>query len=236
MPKITFLLHNYERSAMKKTFVTIAMVIFVSVFFTTSIFAAANFGKVTDISSEDSATLTGEVKIEGNETDNVTITYDAATLKILEGTDAQNGNRPAGYAWLGFNITKPDSVSPKEGNAKFRVNNGDPEDYTDGNYYFGINKDKLIQAVTNSKNMEYTYEFDWDNDGDYDQTVTAVVAPSKITLNDLEGKTEWTPEDVAKYAPAEAPKTADSFPIILFGILSLVVGSGAYSVKFAKEN
>ena len=236
MPKIVFLLHNYERRAMKKTLVTIAMVIFVSVFFTTSIFAAANFGKVTDISAKDSATITGEVKIDGNETDNVTITYDATTLKILEGTGPENGNRPAGYAWLGFNITKPDSVSPKQGNAKYRVNNSEPEDYTDGNYYFGINKDKLIQAVTNSKNIEYTYEFDWDNDGDYDQTVTAVVQPSKITLNATEGNTLWTPADVANYAPAEAPKTGDSFPIALFGILSLLVVSGVYSVKFARQN
>ncbi len=210
---------------MKKNLFMVATVLFTSILFATNLFAATKFGKVTDINNTDSAIKTEQPTIIGNETANVTIKYDAATLKILAG----NGERPDNYAWLGFHIDKPTEVS---GTPKYKVGSEDPEEYTDGDYYFGIDEAKLLAAAKTGKNVEYTYEFDWNGDGSYEQTVTAVVVPSKITLNNKTGETIWTPAEALENAPVEtAPKTGDTLPTALIGLVSLVVGSGVYTLK-----
>ena len=187
--------------------------LFVGVFFLSNISTvhatSTDFGTVKDISNKDSVWNKEEgsykVNIVGNESANVTITYGELHINTLDRLE----NRPAGYAWLGFHISKPSKASSKT--TKVKINNKEVEDYSDGDYYFGINQDKLINAVKNGQNIVYTFQFDWENDGDYEQTVTAIVEPSKVTLteNSRDGEKLWTPEMVSQYAPV--PNTGVQF-------------------------
>ncbi len=222
---------------MKKRFSIIITLFLACIMFIPNIYAGTTYGKVTDIKNTDSSNKEGSDNptITGNETSKVVITYSTVGLKILEGTDSSNGNRPAGYAWLGFHIDKPTGVTASSGKAKYRVNEGESEEYTDGDYYFGINKDKLITAIKQNKNIQYVYEFDWDNNGEYEQTVIAIVEPSKVTLTE-NGLTLWTPADVNKYKEVTTvPKTGESIPYVLFGILSIIGISASYSLKLYRK-
>ena len=203
----------------------------ISAFFTSNICivnAAGQYGTVKDISNADSLWNKDDsynVNIENNTTEKVTITYGEIKVNTLPSKE----DRPEGYAWLGFHITRPTGTT-----SKVKVNGKEIDNYTDGDYYFGINKDKLIDAVKNKRNIEYKYEFDWDNNGDYEQTVTAIINPAKVTLteNSKTGTSLWTPEMIEEYAPLDdAPNTGDTIPYFLIGILSLIITTGAYSLR-----
>lgn len=50
-----------------------------------------------------------------------------------------------------------------------------------------LNESLLSGAVENGKNLTYSWRFDWNGDGVYEQVVLLEIAPEKITLNNQEG-------------------------------------------------
>ncbi len=197
------------------------------------------YGKITDISNADSVWNKEDgysVDITGNETQNVVMRFGEVKVNTLNEQD----NRPSGYAWLGFHISAPSGVNAQGGKAKVKVGNGTPEDYSDGDYYVGINKDKLLTAVKQQANIEYKFYFDWANDGTYEQTVTVIIDPYKVTLtaDRAGGSLLWNREIALENTPsAQVPDTGivksnNSFA----GIIIIVMGSMLYFVclKHAK--
>lgn len=214
---------------MKKLFVFMA-VLFTTTLFMPNIFADENYGTVTDISNADSVISGNKAKIDHNETANVTMTFDALTLKIL---DRNESGRPDNYAWVGFHITTPSTA--KQDNAKFKLNDGEYQKIDkDGNYYSGINQEKLEDAAKKGTDLTYKYQFDWNGDGNVEQTVTLIISANKITLQDKSGNEIFTPEDAAKLAPKPnnnldtVPKTGDTTSYTFFGIIILLIGIGVY--------
>lgn len=221
---------------MKKKLLSFVTLIFVSVLFMSNIFvvnAAGKYGTVKDISNEDSVWNKDEsgykVEITGNTTADVVVKYGEVKVNTLPGKDT----RPDGYAWLGFNITNAGT-----GTTKVKVNGNPTNDYSDGDYYFAINKDMLISAAKKGTNIEYNYEFDWENNGDYEQRVKVIIDPSKVTLTEgsSTGIALWKPDMVAQYAPLDnQPNTGDTLSFTLIGLLSVILCTGVYSFKLAKK-
>ena len=121
-------------------FLTFVMVFCVALTFTSSINAASKYGIVSDNTQVDTLHM-GDSKlsydISNNGQEEVTITYDSASLKLLpEGED----DRPADYAWLGIKVKSPDGMTKYS----IQCNDGEKKDKNmipEGGVteYFGIN-------------------------------------------------------------------------------------------------
>lgn len=133
----------------------------------------------------------GEGTVEGN---NVLVSE--AELEWSP-KDTSVGRNEDGW-WVGVHIIAPDSIkennigkvmysSKKEGalDKSFDRNNDGKKE--DGRYYIGcwspVKAENLKTALENGKNMSWTYRFDWNGDGETDQTFVITVKPDNITLN-----------------------------------------------------
>ncbi len=119
-------------------------------------------------------------KLTGENSANLTITYDAAKLKIVEQKTGEL-DRKTEAAWVGFIITKPESAN---GTNKVRINGNESDADPQGEYYFAITKEKLDKGEP----IKYTCEFDWNYSETFtaDQTVTIIIDPSVVTLVEKE--------------------------------------------------
>ncbi len=225
---------------MKKRWLSCIKIFALAVFLTCSnvlLVHAANplYGQVKDISNADSVWNKEDgysVDITGNETQNVVMRFGEIKVNTLP----EQNNRPSGYAWLGFHISAPAS---KGDTAKVKFGDGSTEDYSDGDYYVGINADKLLNAVKQGKNIEYKFYFDWANDGTYEQTVTIIIDPYKVTLteNRADGSLLWNRDIALKNTPIdEVPDTGITHPSkALLSIVVLMMGSLLYGIKPSKS-
>lgn len=96
--------------------------------------------------------------------------------------------------WIGVKVTPPEGMTAAQlQNSKY-VSNGTVKsfwankDSADGasQHYIGlwgiVNEGYLNDAIINGKDLNYVYNFDWDADGVYEQTVKMVVDADSITL------------------------------------------------------
>ena len=158
--------------------------------------ASENEWTVTDITNDDTlvkgSTKNNPVK-EGNKT---TITYDSASFVLLNGTSGEDDNstegkidpssttqnRPDGYAWIGFTITKTNSKIKKvklPGSQDFEELTSEVDTFSD---YVGINQQKLQTALENGTNVIYTYEFKTGDEENDTYTVEIIIKPESIVL------------------------------------------------------
>lgn len=157
---------------------------------------SALYGKVTALTGKE-YNIVGEVDIEGNETESVTVTMTKMKLKcVLQ--DPEIG-RPVDGWWAGIRVDAPDGITDeKVGEAKYKANGGEfqsfleSQDGENGNYWIGmwnlVNEEKLNACRADGTNLTTTYEFDWNGDEIIDQTITVEIVPAYIVLLDEEGK------------------------------------------------
>lgn len=159
--------------------------------------------KVEDITAKtgDSLVEASASNVQVDSENKTTITYSSGSFILLgaTGTEAEEANtvseektidpssttqnRPDGYAWIGFTITRNnDSSSSTKLSVKAP---GETEftalteglTYTD---FVGINVTKLKDALKEGKNVTYTYEFQTDGNDTY--TVEIIIKPEGIIL------------------------------------------------------
>ncbi len=230
---------------MKKLFLTLTLFLLVMV----SPVYALGFENVTVLNNSDSY-KGGTPKIEGNGTRNVTITFDAAKLKIVE-KDLDLG-RPIDAAWLGVKVVAPKDVpiaTLKQ--AKYTSNGSEPELFwssQDSNksesqedehyiYVYGaVTEEHLTNATKKGTMIKYTWLFDWDNDGDNDQTVTILINPEELVLTAKDTETElWNEDKFDELKPVvESPDTSDKLPAYI-GFMTMSLFAGMYATKKIAE-
>lgn len=157
---------------------------------------SALYGTVTALTGEE-YNIVGEVDIEGNKTESVTVTMTKMKLKrVLE--DPEIG-RPVDGWWAGIRVDAPDEITDEMvGLAKYKANGGEfqsfleSQDGENGNYWIGmwnlVNEEKLNACRADGTNLTTTYEFDWDGNKAIDQTITVEIVPAYIVLLDEEGE------------------------------------------------
>ncbi len=112
----------------------------------------------------------------------VTLSWSEAKPEIGRGQDGW---------WAGIKVTAPSGTDLE--NIKYRRKTAEgwteamayaPDDGTnDTMQLWGlVTAEYLDQFIGYGRNMNYTWQFDWNNDGNFEQTVTMSVDPSNITL------------------------------------------------------
>ena len=148
-------------------------------------------------------TLTGGT-ITGNATSEVTVVIDEVVLNWSEADDSIG--RAQGW-WVGINVIAPEGFSAE---ATYKIKTGpnvdfgaakEFADYHDGEnniqLWFPVSPESLAKFKAENRDLVMTYAFDWNNDGDYEQTIIFSVVPSeKIVLNTK----EWKPFNFEKDA------------------------------------
>ena len=201
------------------------LLIFTTLIFTQNVSAETTYGKVTDITSAagDSLTTgTGKLETKGNTT---TIRYDAATFKLLDAAETGDGQRPGPAAWIGFQVEKPSN----ETDDKYKVTTPDNKTVEETKYpfkdYVGITPENLKKVLLNGTVLTYKYAFDWNEDNTADQYVIIEINPSAITLENKEGKEEWSPDIAQEILEEQNPATSDiNLPLII--ALAIISGIG----------
>lgn len=82
----------------------------------------------------------------------IEITYDAASLKVLDSSD----DRPAGYAWIGVKVTRPEEATKATENDNTVYNEESFEQY------FGVDVAILKEAVKKDGYISYTKSYTWE--------------------------------------------------------------------------
>ena len=170
-------------------------------------------GEVTDITNEDtlkSGDKTTKSLVSNDDHSVVTITYDAAEFKLLDNGSSENvQNRPAGYAWIGFQVKKATNATKysvkfndKETDIKEQTLSGDSFDD-----YIGFKKEDLEAATKAGKKLEYTYEITWvgeDETTTATQTIKVVVNPAGTVLEAQDKEEDvWNNETYEAARPAK---------------------------------
>ncbi len=138
------------------------------------------------------STITGGT-VEGSGTGNVTVTADNLSLNWSK-ADLDIGRNVDGW-WAGIKITAPAWVDfansdvnyqSQVGNADWSSvksfnTNKDSDDYM--TLWTVLTPEKLKVAEEAGENIVTRWKFDWDGDGEYEQTVEFVIVPGNITLN-----------------------------------------------------
>lgn len=229
---------------MKKLFLILALFLMIMV---PQVYALG-FENVTVLNNSDSY-LGGKPTIEGNGTRKVTITFDSALLKIVKSNPSQG--RTIDAAWLGVKIVAPKDVPIATLKKATYVNNGSTveksfwnnqdsnksESQSDEHYinvYGAITEEFLTNAAKKGAMIEYSWTFDWDNDGDDDQTVIIKVEPKNAVLiainsNDI----LWNQDMYNDLKPDNNPDTGDTI-LVYVGIMALSIISEIYAIKKIK--
>ncbi len=239
---------------MKKNLISIVLFLF-SILFIPQVYAM-NLESISIINASDSY-KGGNPSIVGNGTNNVVVTYNAADLKIVP-KDLDIG-RTIDAAWIGAKIVAPKDIEIqtlktavyKSGNSAEQSfwnsqdtpvddrNNQGKEHYI---YVYGaVTEDKLKEATIGNKMISYTWTFDWDKNGDIDQTVTMKINPTGIVLKAEDTDTvlwNFSKYEEIKQASEQkpeqdpAPKTGNTLTYG-FGFITLLL-SGFAIRKFEK--
>ena len=143
------------------------------------------------VDTADYATVTSYSggKIEGNGTEKVTVTITEITLEWIE----KNAIRTQDGWWVGINVTAPEGFSA---DAKYKVrSNPNSQDGTVKSFtenkdtensiqlWFCVTPELLDKFISEDRAPTMTYEFDWNADETYEQTVVFSLEPSdKIVL------------------------------------------------------
>ena len=192
----------------------------------------------------------GSPRITGNGTKDVTITFNAAQLKIVE-SKADVG-RTIDAAWLGVRVVAPKDIEISTLKSATYKNGGSTveksfwssqdsaksENKEDTHYIdvFGaITEDILKNATKEGKLIKYSWIFDWDNDKTDDQTVTIVVDPKNVTLTALDSDTVlWNEKIYNDLKPAEATKNPETGDNLIAYIGLSVIGFISGGLVFGK--
>ncbi|MBQ7499893.1 MAG: hypothetical protein IJT91_03265 [Clostridia bacterium] len=156
--------------------------------------------------------LTGGLSVEGNRTDAVNVSFAVDTVLDWVAADPSVGRKQDGW-WVGLRVTAPAGLTKDElKTANLHVigsgyGDDDKESYYKfwdvkdsaddaGTHYVGlwsfVDESYLAKALNDvdaeNKQIKYTWEFDWDADGNtkgenYEQVVTLTINPTKIKLN-----------------------------------------------------
>lgn len=244
---------------MKKKILGLAAVLFSGLLFIPTAFAWTSsvdgYGAVSDNTSPDSYVGSKPTPAGEETAKDVVLTYDSASLKIVEGDPVNAaGVREPGYAWIGFKVTVPGNVNSDTYKVFYKGEEYDEGIKNASSYteWVGVSEEKLKANIGGT--IEYTFGFDWDSDDGVDQTVTIKINTMGVTLYPEDSSDDsdalWTPE-IAKAELAainaaqntttteaqsdDVPKTGDSLPIALIGIVLLGTLSGIYTYKQIKE-
>ncbi len=198
-----------------------------------TVLAADSYGKVTDITKAAGDSLSSGSGTLVTKGDTTTISYDAATFKMLdEDKSATDGQRPGPAAWIGFEVTEP----ADDNNSSFKVTTPDNQtsqikktSYRD---YVGITPNNLKNVLLKKTNLTYKYSFDWDEDGSADQYVVIEINPEAVSLISENGETVWSPAIAKDILDEQNPDTSD---INLFLIIGLFIAGGCGLIYYFKK-
>ncbi len=200
----------------------------------TPVFAAKEYGKVTDITQKAGDSLSSGQGTLTTVGDTTTIRYSTATFKMLDADPgASGGSRPGPAAWIGFEVTEPSD----DNDSSFKVTLPDKStqeikksSFSD---YVGITPDNLKKALLNGTVLTYKYSFDWNEDNTPDQYVIIEVDPEKVTLEPTKGGDNvWSPEMAQEILKDQNPSTGDiNLPLFL----GLIVLGGTGLIYYFKK-
>ncbi len=225
--------------------------------------AHETYGTVADNSGKDSLKSDTQPTIAGQETAEVTLTYDGAELQYVKA----DGDRKGESAWIGTKVIAPTSVNDetpaKNAKISYKLYGGSWKeagnfyDAKDGEWYTtvysAVTKEELAEAAKNGVKSLVVCEWKFEWAEGKTQLIKIAVNPMNTTvLSKVEdgGKEIFTPAEAAKIkaeadkAKQEAtakddnaldnvPKTGSSLPIALIGLLGLATLTGAYSLRLA---
>ncbi len=163
---------------------------------------------VTTTSDAALAHNTAEATVNAKDPSHVIVTY--TELELTKVAEDRALGRNAGW-YAGLKITAPSDVSTpvsfryqKDGKLVEDTITADE----DGAYYIWTNLTEDMISDTFTRD----YEFDWDGDGYYEQTITMIVEPSVVTLYDGDKVVyEYTePTVTPEQQPADTQKPADT--------------------------
>ena len=131
--------------------------------------------------------LTGGATITGNESESISISYNDELAIDWVAADPSIGRYQDGW-WAGMKITVPDGMSVEQvKNAQYMSGENVRSFWT----YKDSQDDAAVHYMTMwvplnnllSNSMKpFTYKFDWNNDGIFEQTVVMTVDDTKVTL------------------------------------------------------
>ncbi len=218
---------------MKKIiFFCLAIVAFLVV--TPNIFAADEYGIVTDITKKAGDSLLsgdGSIQTSGNTT---TIKYSISKFKMLDASSStSDGERPGPAAWIGFQVEKPKNDS----HSSYKVTTPDNKTIQLKKYpyidYVGITPNNLKKVLLEGKNLTYKYAFDWDEDNSADQYVIIEIDPKGITLVSNKGDDIVWSSEIAQNILNENPKTGDINLYLYIGLILIGIVGLRYCFKKA---
>ena len=164
------------------------------------VFAADGFGKVETITGP------GAVSIGSNSTKAVTVTQKAAINLQWSQKDETIDRNKDGW-WFGIKVNAPTNLTSSDlqnsyylsGETRISFWSKKDSQNEDSSHCISLwaYLDKSICDEFNQKGeyVPYTWQFDWNNDGTYEQKVTLKIDTSKITLEGVEGKDDVKPYD-----------------------------------------
>ncbi len=230
---------------MKKLFLTLALFLLVMV----SPVYALGFENISVLNNSDSY-KGGSPKIEGNGTRNVTVTFDAAQVKIVD-KDPDVG-RTIDAAWLGVKVVAPKDVAISTLKTATYVSNGSEEksfwanqdsnksesqqDEHYINVFGAVTEEHLTKATKAGTLIKYVWVFDWDNDGTDDQTVTILINPATTVLTAKDNNDVlWNDDKFDELKPVvQSPATSDNLPINM-GLMMTFLVTGIYATRKIAE-
>ena len=197
----------------------------------------------------------GTPKIEGNGSKNVTITFDAAQLKIVAANPTIG--RTIDAAWLGVKVMAPKDIDiatlkqatyengPSSAEKSFWSNQDSTksESESDDHYInvFGAVTEDILKSATKEGTMiKYSWIFDWNNDDTDDQIVTILINPANIELSAKDTDTVlWNQDTYKALNPdnvlEEGPKTGDNI-MTFAGLMVVSAASVGYAFKKLRED
>ncbi len=207
----------------------------------------------------------GTPEIVGNGTNNVVITYNTADLKIVP---ADTGiGRSIDAAWIGAQIVAPKDIpietlkqaTFKSGNSEDKLfwNSQDTlkKDYDEQsephfiNVFGAITEEHLKNATIANKMITYVWTFDWDHNGEIDQTVTMKINPTGVVLQakdsdevlwnfakyeEVKKANEPKEEESKEDEKDDVPKTGDVYVLSTLAFLGLFLSS-FYIIKQVRK-
>lgn len=170
----------------------------------------------------------------------VTIKYnDAFTLDWAQADETLE--RPVDGWWVGIEVTAPTGYDALA-TFKTRRNNGEYSEPYKFNDEKDEGKDNVLSAwvlinekyLRENENITFDLAFDWNNDGEYEQTITQIIPTANVTI---EKDGEVVDPNVVEEPDnePEVPNTFDGIALYLgFGIVALI-GLVSCIVLFKKK-
>ena len=138
----------------------------------------------TGVSANDStygtvSAISGTVAVSGNSSANVVATVSAAELDWV---DVNSQGRTEGW-WAGVLVTAPDSLEAETATISYGEQIFKFKDCKDAEDQVGLWLPVTVEDVEKGNVVSRTYTFDWNGDGEEEQTLTVKVDAGTLTLN-----------------------------------------------------